>query len=392
MIHTTRGVFQRDTLAYEILLQRDQGRTLQNIADDWGLATRQQARTLWIRGLRNAGRESEIQSRQIQVSFGGHTYLVDSNDMNDTFTFSTNFEWTTFGVEIECYNAGQSRSVRALRAVAIEAEQEGYNHHTRQYWKATSDASIHGNSPCEVVSPVLRGDEGLREMRTAMTALRESDARINASCGGHVHIGINGYITEQGQVNIIRRWWKVNRAMEMLVLPQRRNNRWCKRSSKAHCDEVAQEWQAGLRYGQADRYMDLNLQAWGRQGTFENRVHNGSLNGKNHGAWVILNQAVMLFLASSTTEEVDRVMGDDFISSGGFFNVQENGSVGGFPTSRMVQREEGAEVNVRCEEAMRRLAAMLLIRGYITEEVAAHLNARVEWIKNRNNRGESRGQ
>jgi hypothetical protein len=398
---------------------RDAGHTLQHCADSYGLATRQQARTLWISALRRAGREGEIQTRQIGVRFGGQTYLVDSNDLSDTFIFAPGYTWTTFGAEVECYNAGYRRATQALRQVSLEAEQEGYNHYTRDYWKITSDASITGNNACEVVSPVLRGDDGLRELRTAMMALRDSDARVNQSCGGHIHIGVNGWIDEVGQAAIIRRWWKINRAMEMLVLPSRRNNRWCKRTDQARSERLAAEWASGDKSGGGDRYYELNLQAWGRQGTFENRLHNGSLNGKNHGAWVILNQAVMLFLSQSTEAEVNNIFGDEFCHHNGTVvdnpeptycgrtweehydlytqNLPQTPSDDAIARlradfdSRAFVLRRGV-TDEECEAAMRRLIMALLNRMLITPDVAAHLNARVEWIKNRNNRGEaSRG-
>jgi hypothetical protein len=413
MVVTAQGEFEREYFAAVVLSHRDRGDTLQAIADYYGLATRQHARTFWIRGLRNAGRESEIQTRQIQMVVGGRRIVFDSNDLSDTFTFCDDaFAWTTFGAEIECYNAGYRRATSALRSQNLHAEQEGWNHETRPHWKVTSDGSIAGNSPCEVVSPVLAGNDGLREMRTAMMALRETDARVNSSCGAHIHIGINGWIDEEGQARIIERWWLVNRAMEMLVLPGRRNNRWCKRSSSRHCRIAAQNWRDGERQGQHDRYMDLNMQAWLRQGTFEVRLHNGSLNGKNHSAWVIFNQALMLWLSEADILEVEAIFGSQFAQRECF--ITRHRFWQGRPAEeRMLElaRALGEDVeadtaimrNLRdseaiegewreerrepsddeCEDACRSLIEVLRQGSYLKDDVAEYLNARLTWIKNR---------
>ncbi|WP_345319310.1 amidoligase family protein, partial [Novipirellula rosea] len=62
-------------------------------------------------------------------------------------------------------------------------------------WTAERDSSIRtpaGRKPCEFVSPVLRGHEGLRTVETAVDAIRDRGARVNESCGLHITISWNG--------------------------------------------------------------------------------------------------------------------------------------------------------------------------------------------------------
>ena len=62
-------------------------------------------------------------------------------------------------------------------------------------WKAERDGSIRtpaGRKPCEFVSPILRGYEGLRNVETAVDAIKERGARVNESCGLHITVSWNG--------------------------------------------------------------------------------------------------------------------------------------------------------------------------------------------------------
>lgn len=379
LISTRQGLQDRDHLAGLILDQRDSGMTLQECADYWGLATRQQARTFWIRGLRNVGRDSEIQTRTIAMRVGNRTLLVDSNDLADTFTFAEYFMPTTFGVEIECFSAGQQGCSRALSRYGVPVRVENYNHETRRHWKVITDASINGGGGAEVVSPVLEGNDGLREMRTTMMALREAGARVNSSCGGHIHIGVMGWMTLSQQAKILKNWWKINRAMEMLVLKGRRDTYYARRLRRETCELIGSEWAAG-NTGTAERsvgrYNDLNIHSFSKYGTFENRLHNGTLNGKNHSAWVIFNQAVMMFLANSSQVDIDAIYDPQGLFRGDDESLERNLLISLYPDEDF-------------KPATLRLIEILNRSGFIRDEVAEYLRGRIEWIENQSDR--SRG-
>ena len=69
-----------------------------------------------------------------------------------------------FGIEIEAYNCSRERLARELREAGIEVTVEGYNHTTRPHWKLVTDSSLNGNDTFELVSPILVGEAGLREL------------------------------------------------------------------------------------------------------------------------------------------------------------------------------------------------------------------------------------
>jgi len=96
----------------------------------------------------------------------------------------------TFGVEIETIAPDSALRDHGLRI--------GTYHHGIQVpylpagWKAERDGSIQTNGrghSCEIVSPVLRGAEGLAQVAQVLRTLEEKGHRVKASCGVHVHVG-----------------------------------------------------------------------------------------------------------------------------------------------------------------------------------------------------------
>ena len=96
----------------------------------------------------------------------------------------------TFGIELE--TIAPDRLVREeglrigpyRRGVQVPYLPEG--------WKAEADGSIdngHGGHKCEIVSPVLRGPEGLAQVAAAVRTLEAKGHRVNASTGVHIHVG-----------------------------------------------------------------------------------------------------------------------------------------------------------------------------------------------------------
>lgn len=58
-------------------------------------------------------------------------------------------------------------------------------------WVAKHDSSIHarGRIGAEIVSPVLKGDEGARQLKMCCEWLARMGAKVNRSTGFHVHVG-----------------------------------------------------------------------------------------------------------------------------------------------------------------------------------------------------------
>jgi hypothetical protein len=99
----------------------------------------------------------------------------------------------TFGIEIECHlPAGTGIRVGNYSGDGIQVPGLPAG------WVAKSDCSIahpYGRTPVEIVSPVLKGEEGLRQVAEACRKISALGAKVNPSCGFHVHVGVPGKIS-----------------------------------------------------------------------------------------------------------------------------------------------------------------------------------------------------
>lgn len=93
----------------------------------------------------------------------------------------------TFGVEIETHiPAGATIVGDYHRPVQVSSLPVG--------WVAKTDSSIRcrrGRRGCEFVSPVLQGADGVRSLLAAVRGINALGARVNRSCGLHIHVGFD---------------------------------------------------------------------------------------------------------------------------------------------------------------------------------------------------------
>lgn len=135
----------------------------------------------------------------------------------------------TFGVEIECYNARPATIGTIASRHGMDFRHEGYNHTDhRGHYKLVSDASIHGNDPCECVSPILGNTEqGFSSLKECCAILNESGARVNRSTGLHVHVG--GNISERQYCNVFANYYHPENVINTFMAQSRRyGNTYCK--------------------------------------------------------------------------------------------------------------------------------------------------------------------
>lgn len=206
----------------------------------------------------------------------------------------------SFGVEIEFFNADHYELVDALAARGITCELEGYNHHTRSHWKIVSDASVSGYNGAELVSPVLHGSEGMAQLEKVCEALEEVGAKVNKSCGLHVHLGI-GDLQLQAVKNLVVNYNSNRSLIDAFMAPSRRVNyygsggyRYCEIHSNG---EIACVLRANDMYemveAQASRYRAVNLDAYTRHGTVEFRQHQGTIEFVKISNWIYLVMALV---------------------------------------------------------------------------------------------------
>lgn len=100
-----------------------------------------------------------------------------------------NVQDITFGVEIETTIPHGALSVR------VGCHGNGTDIPELAGWKADRDPSIRvgvpGHEPCEFVSPVYKGTAGLQQLMLDLAKIKATGAKVNDSCGLHVHVGFD---------------------------------------------------------------------------------------------------------------------------------------------------------------------------------------------------------
>lgn len=210
-------------------------------------------------------------------------------------TTTTTFDGK-FGVEIEFTNNGHSALAiaAAISERGVECRAEVYNHHTRRHWKIVTDASVMGG--LELVSPILYGEDGLRQIEVVSAVLVEMGCSANRSCGLHVHHDASG-LTLDNAKNLLRLYAKYEDAVDEVMPPSRRGdaNSFC-RSIKAgrSLQQVfgliaSANSLRGLRdLVLGTRYRKLNLDSYWAHGTVEFRHHSGTVEAEKITNWVKL--------------------------------------------------------------------------------------------------------
>eukprot|EP00547_Thalassionema_nitzschioides_P018373 CAMPEP_0194255458 /NCGR_PEP_ID=MMETSP0158-20130606/34457_1 /TAXON_ID=33649 /ORGANISM="Thalassionema nitzschioides, Strain L26-B" /LENGTH=484 /DNA_ID=CAMNT_0038993819 /DNA_START=125 /DNA_END=1579 /DNA_ORIENTATION=- len=199
---------------------------------------------------------------------------------------------------------------------------------SKYFWKLVKDSSLKVELPndlCfELVSPILQGENGLKEVRVLMENLRKLGIATNQSCGFHVHVdatyssskdpdskqAIMAMGTLQGIQNVVCCFLALESAFDLFVgLSWDKNehhrkanqNKYCK-SNRLKLGQVSnrQRWDkiVGTRnftqlvhLASPDRYHKLNLTNIidrHRSSTCEFRCHGGVENLEEAEAWIRL--------------------------------------------------------------------------------------------------------
>ena len=210
-------------------------------------------------------------------------------------------ETRKFGVEIEFLVPSQlhlSSLAMEMTARGLTCGIEGYNHNDVNYWKITTDSSVGGSGSTagwvgrELVSPPLSSKEGKRQLRLACEALAAVGAKVNMTCGLHVHHDAR-HLTDTAMVRVAETMAEFAWDMDRMVSKSRRGgNTYCYRFDRYQLDMIRA---IGLRmYMQSSsRYQTLNLSAYLRHGTIEFRQHQGSVEYDKIVAWVEVGQAMI---------------------------------------------------------------------------------------------------
>lgn len=273
--------------AVDVMVQtRNAGVWFTDIARYFGYPSASSASAAYVRACRQRNIEPRVRATNTRVRdsrLENNPAWLTRPDVTELGVESD----LTFGVEVETVSLSYRESAETVaQALAQDCRYQGYTHDNTHEWKVVSDGSLGGGS--EVVSRVLLGTDGLRELRTVLLSLKQAGARVRANCGQHVHIGVEALPFEV-KANIIFLHALFQDVFLKAVKHRRHNGTYCRQRSIASAWSLAKDWADGVPSGGTGRYYHLNLMSYSRYGTFEVRSFQGSLNPKSSVGWIQLN-------------------------------------------------------------------------------------------------------
>lgn len=212
--------------------------------------------------------------------------------------FEYNFN-RSFGIELEIYGASREVLIREITRAGIEIEGQSYNHNTTTKWKIVSDSSISGVNGNEIVSPVLSGLDGIEQIKKICIGLNRAGAKINNSCGFHVHFGATDFNLDNFK-NLLTSFTHLEDKFDEINPTSRRanNNGFCKNvSSIANGNRTSaiQKINSATSISNLStsvfnggRYFKLNVQSFQRHGTVEFRQHSGTTTFSKIKNWILI--------------------------------------------------------------------------------------------------------
>lgn len=210
-----------------------------------------------------------------------------------------------FGVELEFYNAPHPEVVAwRLSKLGLKAYDEDVAYEKRlkafSYWRVGGDSSISGTAfRLELASPILRGKEGIEQVRQVCRALNSLGCLTNKSCGLHVHTS-NHKLTSYQLLSMFRRYARWESEIDSYMHPNRRENKnKCAKSLARTAKEIealyvdAYERRLMLRTVRdfvesvdSSHQHKLDFDSHLRHKTTEWRHHHGSINGVEVSNWI----------------------------------------------------------------------------------------------------------
>lgn len=217
-----------------------------------------------------------------------------------------------FGIEIETVGADKATIAEAIRSV-VGGSRWGRTVEMAdgRVWKVVSDSSLrsHNGYSGEIVSPILRYSD-MDDVQNIIRAVRRAGAKVNDSCGIHIHVDAGGPRGREG-VNVgaftyggkdgaktIRNLVRLTHKNDELIaaalgIKANRRARWCKPvdtdfvnrisgDRRLSLDRLNQNWygysNARPQHYDHTRYAGLNLHNVWYRGTVEFRWFEASLH------------------------------------------------------------------------------------------------------------------
>lgn len=227
----------------------------------------------------------------------------------------------TIGVEIEMTGLTREDAAKIVAAhfgttaTRVNAQWSYTEDNQGREWKITRDASIRidGGEACELVTPILKWND-IETLQEIIRKLRRAGAKVNESCGLHVHIGAAG-MTATAIRNLVNNVASHEQLLYKALNVHENRKRYCQPTDErflrelnarkpATLDELKPIWYGDNRdhseHYHSSRYTIVNLHALFTKGTIEFRIFNGTLHAGEVKTAIQLACALVAFAKAST--------------------------------------------------------------------------------------------
>lgn len=187
-----------------------------------------------------------------------------------------------------------------------------------RHWRIERDGSVtqfrNGEFGGEVVSPILTLPD-FNHVEVVLKALRDETewqgatykAKVTDACGLHIHADVRD-LTRVQRANVVKTWYGLTNVIATFVAGNRHNNHFCAQMPVNEIRQVAHLLENDNRSQSAfnattNKYRSLNVLPFPKIGTFEFRIHQGTLNATKVRQWVTLLLAFVEGFATETVEQ-----------------------------------------------------------------------------------------
>ena len=206
-----------------------------------------------------------------------------------------------FGVEIETVALGIEGAKHAVQSVVGGVMQsDGVCAPDGRVWRVVSDGSLSSDG-AEIVTPILNYED-IETMQEIIRALRRDGARVDGTCGIHVHVGVANFDAKK----LTRLARMVARQEDLIVaalqVAEHRLGRYCQKVGYSFSESIKKNISSMRTLNRAwygtyksmttkydsSRYHGLNLNSVWYRRTVEFRYFNGTLHAGQVKAYVQL--------------------------------------------------------------------------------------------------------
>ena len=257
-------------------------------------------------------------------------YPALNNRINENETFGVEIESIITPDEDDNYRDRSELATFLREVTGVEVYQEGWNTETRSYWKVIYDGSVEGRGEdAEVISPPLKGEEGMHEVNMVVNAMEAFGMEVNSSTGLHVHHDAKELLSSELAMmvqfysfyeGIIDTFQPLSRRGRNACYCQPVKSFYCEDSAKGVFDiinerlkkvssgveKIGDTYNTGIKYENmntlfrreygGERYCKLNLNSFYKHGTVEFRHHSGTVDAEKVLNWIELTQHIVNYV------------------------------------------------------------------------------------------------